>query len=89
MTADDMKSLFAGAPHYRELRAEIRLLERTRPAVEGSAWSQFREIKNIVLLDAGIKVESVATNKGDAVNVTLAGTPEPTLASFPAQGRPS
>jgi hypothetical protein len=90
LNADDMKALFASAPLYRELKAEIRLLERTRAAVEGSEWSPFRESKRIVLLDAGIKVESISTNKGDAVNVTLAGTPEPTLESWAlGGGRPS
>jgi hypothetical protein len=89
MTPEEVKSLFQSPPDVRDLRIEVRVLERNRLAIEGSAWGPFREVKRFVATDAAIKTESLFTAKGETLNIHVAGTPEADVFERAMQGKPS
>lgn len=93
---EEVQRMLQGEPSQRELRVEVMVLERVRPATrtEGSlpaAWGPFRELRKLVVVEAGIKVEHTTTDRGEGMNIHVAGTPEEfasTLRDVP-QGLPS
>jgi len=82
-----------GTPPERELRIEVFIYERKRPAglpgEKTPAWSNFRLRNKLVLGEAAIKWERVSGNNGEAITVHAGGTHEDTLEEVDPQGRPS
>lgn len=87
VTPDEIQQMLQGPPPSKDLRVEIRVLERERFRPD-APWSPFREQRRIEIMDAGIKIEFTTTNKGESVTVHAAGMNDDPM-SKPPVGLPS